>query len=416
MRRRMSPALPALVVRWLTGSSRHRLMALCAMACVCGSTALAAASVFRPLSGSPFAIGLSPVQVRFGPTGRMLAVSGWRAVRNNVVTRWEAALFSFTGGTAPQKLPGALMAGSRGLWFGPFAPDGKFVVVYDSPNRPPTGVATYAVGPTGLGAKVSEHRFPKGSIPTDAHFSADGRLLAIADAGAASPKGVTGPGTAYPDLWMFAVGSGGSLRNVPGSPFLIRTQPPTSGNVDAVAFSPGEKLLAVADDSDNRVLIYRVSPSGALGMQPLSSHTTLPGPASLSFSPNGKLLAVADSGAGAVSVFSVSGKGELTRTRSSPLFSGAIGPTEVAFSPSGKQFAVANEGGRVGVFSVLDGGRVRRVALLNYPGADSLSYNPGGTVLAVAGGKRLAFFNALSLPCMSVAARCRLERGHRSVL
>jgi WD40 repeat protein len=388
----MSPALPALVVPWLTRPSRQRLLALCAMACVFGSTALAAASVFRPLSGSPFAIGLSPVEVRFGPTGRMLAVSGWSAVRNNVVTRWEAALFSFTRGTAPQKLPGALMAGSRGLWFGPFAPDGKFVVVYDSPNRPPTGVATYAVGPTGLGAKVSEHRFPKGSIPNDAHFSPDGKFLAVADAGAASPEGVAGPGTAYPAVWMFAVGSGGSLRNVGGSPFLIRTQP-SSSNVDAVAFSPDGKLLAVADGSDNRLLIYSVSPSGALGLQPLSSHQTLPGPASLSFSPNGKLLAVADGGAGAVSVFSVGGKGKLTRTRSSPLFSGAIGPTEVAFSPSGKQFAVANEGGRVGVFSVLDGGRARRVALLEYPGADSVSYNPGGTLLAVAGGKRLAVFS-----------------------
>src|SRR5581483_6160844 len=105
---------------------------------------------------------------------------------------------------------------------------------------------------------------------------------------------------------------------------------------------------------------YPVSPSGALGRQPVSSHPTRPGPASLSFSPNGKLLAVADGGAGVVSVFSVDGKGELTRLRSSPLFSGGLGPTEVRFSPSGRQFAVANGSGSVGIFEVLDGGRVRR--------------------------------------------------------
>ncbi len=390
-RSRQTPTAPA--VRWHTASPRHCLMALCTIALVCGSTALAAATVFRPVNGSPFVVGMSPIQVRFGPTGRVLAVSGWKAVRNDVVTRWEAALFSFTAGTTLRKLPRTLVAGSRGVWFGPFAPDGKFVVVYDGPNSRPAGIATYAVTLTGIGAKVSEYRFPGGSIPSDAHFSPNGKLLALADEGVAGPNGVTGPTAVYPAVWLLAVGSGGSLRNIPGSPFLLRDQPPTRGHVDGVAFSPDAKLLAVADDGDNRVLVYPVSPSGALGRQPVSSHPTRPGPASLSFSPNGKLLAVADGGAGVVSVFSVDGKGELTRLRSSPLFSGGLGPTEVRFSPSGRQFAVANGSGSVGIFEVLDGGRVRRVALLRYPGADSLSYNPGGALLAVAGGNRLAVFS-----------------------
>jgi WD40 repeat protein len=379
--------------RRLTASPRHRLIALCTIALVCGSSALAAATVFRPINGSPFAVGMSPIQVRFGPTGRLLAVSGTRTVHHEVVARWEAALFSFDG-TTLRKLPGALEAGPRGVWFGPFAPDGKFVVVYESPNKAPTGIATYAVRQTGLGKKVSEYRFPTGSMPSSGYFSPNGKLLALADLGSGpTAGGATGALALYPAVWIFALGPRGSLRSVPGSPFLIRGQPPMGGNVEAVAFSPDAKLLAISDDAENRVLLYPVSPGGALAPQPVSSHRTGPGPGSLSFSPDGKLLAVADGGAGAVSVFAVGAQGQLTRLPSSPLFSGGLGPTDVAFNPSGKQLAVANESGSVGIFEVLHGERVRRVALLKAPGASSLSYDPSGALLAVAGGSRLAVFS-----------------------
>ncbi len=117
-------------------------------------------------------------------------------------------------------------------------------------------------------------------------FSPGGGLLATANAGASTVS-------------VFAVGSGGALTPVTGSPFATGSDPVS------VAFSPGGGLLATANAGDNTVSVFAVGSGGALTPVTGSPFATGAEPFSVAFSPGGGLLATANDAAGTVSVFSV---------------------------------------------------------------------------------------------------------------
>jgi 6-phosphogluconolactonase (cycloisomerase 2 family) len=84
---------------------------------------------------------------------------------------------------------------------------------------------------------------------------------------------------------VFAVGAGGALAQVAGSPFAAGSEPA------AVAFSPSMGLLSTADFSSGAVSVFAVASGGALtpvaGSPFMSGHPEL----AVAFSPNGALLA-----------------------------------------------------------------------------------------------------------------------------
>ena len=147
-------------------------------------------------------------------------------------------------------------------------------------------MSVFAVGSGGALTPVTGSPFATGSVPHSVAFSPDGGLLATANSSANSVS-------------VFAVGSGGALTQVTGSPFA------TGGQPVSVAFSPGGGLLATANDGDNSVSVFAVGSGGALTQVTGSPFATGNHPVSVAFSPDGGLLATANNFAGTVSVFSV---------------------------------------------------------------------------------------------------------------
>jgi DNA-binding beta-propeller fold protein YncE len=107
----------------------------------------------------------------------------------------------------------------------------------------------------------------------------------------------------------FATSDAHDFTQVAGSPFSTdMDDAPT-----AVAFRPGGRLLASAEDTGDTVSVFSVSTEGTLtpGGTPVAAGSD---PVSVAFSPNGQLLATANGVDvdDTVSVFSVSPEGTLT--------------------------------------------------------------------------------------------------------
>jgi outer membrane protein OmpA-like peptidoglycan-associated protein len=119
-----------------------------------------------------------------------------------------------------------------------------------------------------------------------------------------------------------------------------------------VAFSPGGGLLATGNTSGNTVSVFAVGSGGALTPVAGSPFGTGAHPISVAFSPDGGALATADAAADTVSVFAVGSGGALTPVAGSPFATGNI-PRSVAFSPGGGLLATANGAAHtVSVFTV----------------------------------------------------------------
>jgi 6-phosphogluconolactonase (cycloisomerase 2 family) len=224
-------------------------------------------------------------------------------------------------------------------------------------------------------APVAGSPFQNGGEAASVAFSPAGGLLATAYGG---------------DLVsVFSVGTGGTLKQVNGSPFE------SSGGLDdpySVAFSPSGGLLASANESGS-VSVFSVGAGGALTPVAGSPFTTggLDDPVSVDFSPSGGLLATANYSGDSVSVFSVGADGTLTAATASPFTTGSGSrPNSVAFSPSGGLLATANfSGDSVSVFSVGAGGALTGVTGSPFPTGSnsnpySVAFSPSGGLLATA--------------------------------
>jgi 6-phosphogluconolactonase (cycloisomerase 2 family) len=177
------------------------------------------------------------------------------------------------------------------------------------------------------------------------------------------------------------------FSQVQGSPFATGGAGPV-----ALAFSPGGKVLATANQTDNTVSVFSVNPStGALtpvAGSPFPIGTTH-GPLSVAFSPSGALLATANFTSSSVSVFSVNpSTGALTPVAGSPFPIGAT-PETVAFSPSGGLLATSNQfSNSVSVFSVNSStGALTQVPSSPFATGSnphSANFSPSGAFLATA--------------------------------
>jgi WD40 repeat protein len=219
-------------------------------------------------------------------------------------------------------------------------------------------------------------------------FSRDGKLLAILDS----------QGTIQ--LWDPVAG------HAAGAPLQIPPVPQTGGvssqSLNAVAFSPDGKLLAIAN-GDGTVQLWTRVTGHALG-GPL--HVTSPkyGVNQVAFSPDGRLLASAD-GDGTVRLWDpVTGQAV-----GGPLHaSSKYGVNQVAFSPDGKLLASADGDGTVRLWDPVTGQGVGGPlnATSPLPGVFQVAFSPDGKLLASVDGDGTVRMWKVSLFANPYAALC----------
>ncbi len=284
--------------------------------------------------------------------------------------------------------------------------------------------ACAAIGPSGAVAQAQTAHFaPVPGSPFAAYgpasavaFGSSGRLAVITDymtgelstyrvgltTPSLTPTGMTGDPTGNPfDVAFDAAGSvmvtgeQNSLTTwtvAPGTgaltPVASRSVPGTAPGV-AVALNPAGTLLAAADSGQPGVVLYRVDPtSGALRPIPGSPFAAGAGPTSVAFSPSGGLLAVTNSD-GEIHMFTVSTTAArpLRPVAGSPFTTGGVdnGAQSATFSPSGTMLAVALAyGPGTSVFDVdpTSGALTPAPGGAALPEANSVSFNRVGRLLA----------------------------------
>jgi len=336
------------------------------VACACWLAAPAAAAAFVPVSGSPFATGPYPADMKFSPSGELLATSNLGVPLGSGVP--TTSIFSVGSNGSLSPAPGSPFVFGAGERAGrlSFHPSGELLALTSTLGH----VHVLSVSPEGELAQIDGSPFPTGSVgPYDVEFSPTGELLAV-------------PNREDGTVLVFDVSPSGALSEVEGSPFE------TSPTPNTIAFSPSGELLATTDVTNGRVSVFAVAPSGAL--TPVSGSPFASGGGSglaqLAFSPSGELLAVPDccDPTQSLFLFSVAPNGALTPAPGSPFVGG---PTAggVAFSPSGELLAVANGNpGLVTLLSLSPAGTPIPVSGSPFavPNADTVAFDPSGTLLA----------------------------------
>jgi WD40 repeat protein len=177
--------------------------------------------------------------------------------------------------------------------------------------------------------------------------------IVVANSSFSGDSGIQANGYAAGIGWQPAIASKIPVTRVKGSP-LSSTQ---LYDIDAVALSPDDRLLAGVED-DGQVALFSIRYTGGVVtrfklLPPSQAPPTRPLGISVAFSPVADLLAIGLRG-GLISEYAVNPTtGALTAAPGSPV---AVGngrdPSALAFSPSGRLLAAATTGGGVSVFSV----------------------------------------------------------------
>lgn len=167
----------------------------------------------------------------------------------------------------------------------------------------------------------------------------------------------------------------GALLSTQSQPFTARLGG-HGGPVNAVAFGPGNGLLATAG-SDGTVLLRRVADRRTIAT------FTLPGRVrAVAFSPDGKMLA-ATSTDGPARLWDTAGRGAGAQLPGS-----TTGARAVAFAPDGRSLAVGGADGTIGLWDAAGDHRAL-ASLTGHTGrVNSLAYAADGRTLVSAGADR----------------------------
>lgn len=168
--------------------------------------------------------------------------------------------------------------------------------------------------------------------------------------------------TAIPgNLSVFAIGSGGALTEVAGSPFAIKeTSPPLPFNPvapfpSAVAVAHSGNFVYVADQANNAIVSFSFdSTSGALtpiaeGCPQCFGTAVGTGPSALLSPPAGDFLYVANSNSNDIFEFVINNDGTLSQlTANTTTIATGQGPISMITDPTAKYlFSLANQGSQV---------------------------------------------------------------------
>jgi 6-phosphogluconolactonase (cycloisomerase 2 family) len=292
-----------------------------------------ASSTLTPIAGSPFTIaGGGPEAAVFTPDGKFLFVTSNSA---SAVER-----FSLAAGGTPTSLGSSTGGGMSGPRSAAVSPDGT--KLYTVANN---GLHTFAIGADGSLTYQPPSRGLPSTIGVDIAVMPDGRSLYAIGVNVAPddiifrvPLGADGlptadgtPATTAPDSLQrlsltpdgkflytassaagqtgvrgYAIGAGGALTQVPGSPF------PTGGSTFNVVASPAAPVVFASEVDTDTVLAYAIGSNGAL--TPVGP--ALPAgadPLSLAVTPSGRSLFVGVSGPDGIARYDVAPGGALHR-------------------------------------------------------------------------------------------------------
>jgi 6-phosphogluconolactonase len=128
----------------------------------------------------------------------------------------------------------------------------------------------------------------------------------------------------------------GQLAQPFGGSFLTGESP------SAVAISPNNRWVYVANAGENDISLYNVDSSSGSLKEVLPRTTTALRPSSLAMDPGGAFLYVVNIGFNEVSSYSISSSnGALTQVSGSPVTTG-LSPASIAVTPSGKYVYIPN--------------------------------------------------------------------------
>jgi 6-phosphogluconolactonase (cycloisomerase 2 family) len=285
----------------------------------------AATGALTPISGSPFAAGLTPFSVAVDPTGKFAYVAN---EGDNEGKGGNVSAYTIDPTT------GALTAisGSHGdAGLAPISvvvdPTGKFAYVANSISNTVSG---YTIDPTtGALTTISGSPFTTGYFPASIAVEPTGRFAYVANFGDNNVSAYTiNPAT-------------GALTPISGSPFTAGSNP------FSVAVNPTGKFAYVANTYSNNVSGYRIDPTtGALTAIAGSPFAAGSQPGSVTVDPTGKFAYVANTDnvnpSSGVSAYTIDPTtGALTAISGSP-FPAALDPISVAVDPTAKFAYVAN--------------------------------------------------------------------------
>jgi len=169
-----------------------------------------------------------------------------------------------------------------------------------------------------------------------------------------------------------AVGPGGVLSPVPGSPFLTGGGGSFSPDVDAIDAVVSAGRLYVANAVSDNVSAFTINTDGTLTTIPGSPFPTANGP-TLGLQPNGMAinragarLFVANFNSNDVSVYDIASNGALTHVPGSP-FAVAANPLAVDIDSANSRLFVSHGVLGVGVYTIGVGGSLTPVAGSPFP-------------------------------------------------
>jgi WD40 repeat protein len=280
-----------------------------------------------------------PVAFAFSPRGRFLVSANGNQSHGGTLSVFAIARNGTLAGVAGPSPPMPFSEGADDL---AFTPDGRRLIAFGTIHGSGGAIGSAAVDVYSMDSRGTLRLLRSSPLRIgDAGGMAlgtSGRLIAITGRGDGS-AGV---------IWMLSLGRGGSLRQLPGSPFHVRRAGP-----DTVRFSPNGRFLAVGDNGHGRILLFSVTSAGALKrvaavhlpISPLTGEAEYSN--DLRFNPSGRLLAA--SVPPRVMMLSVGRHGSLTRVPGSPFSIGRVGnplddPDTLSFTPNGRVLAAANRG------------------------------------------------------------------------
>jgi trimeric autotransporter adhesin len=297
-----------------------------------GALTAAAGSPYAPVEIDPYALALDPGgQYLYVANSASALVSTYGIGAGGALT---LDVSTATSG-APTNQPFALAVDPAGPYL--------YVGSNDNPNGTLEAYAINAGVLNPVTGVLASSTYPSGNIPYAVAVDPINALLYA---------------TNYYDATMvgYALGAGGLLSAVPGSPFAFQAgiginQP------YGIAIYPSGGFMYVTDTLANTVTGYSYGANGTLA-QGVSYAVGL-APKGVAIDPTGSFLYVSNSGDGTVSAFTVNLDGTLTDITGAPFTStttnipSTFTPTAVQIDPSGQYAYVANgDDGTVSIFKI----------------------------------------------------------------
>lgn len=212
---------------------------------------------------------------------------------------------------------------------------GQFLFVLNQGSLSPAAPATisvFSIDPTrGLLSQVAGSPFPFASLS-----ATNPQILAVSPSAAALYVSNGSLGT----ISGFAIGSGGTLTELGGSPFAA------GGNITGITIDSKGQFLYAADTGNSKIASFSIQSNGALAPVAGAPFATGVGPVSIAVNGAGTLLFSANQAGESVSAFTVSA-GALTPVSGSPFALVSLGVPQPAFvtvDPSNAFLYVGNQG------------------------------------------------------------------------